>query len=378
MVKVAVFCDVYLPGYKAGGPIPSISRIIETDQQNEFRIITRDRDAGDDCAYPDALVRQWQPLGLGSVAYLRPGLRDAAWISRELRRWKPDYYYFNSLHSIMFALLPLSASRSGLLPTAEVVLAPRGETSPGALGLKERKKRFARPEIKRLIGKDVTWHVSSALEESEVRGWWGPQMPPSHRFIVRSDLAIAPNSAPSSGRSGSGSIPTLTFASRIDRKKGLDRAIRIAGQVDPPLVLRVHGVVKEDDYWSECQDLATQSLSPSEFEYCGAYRPSDIEQIFASSVAFVFPTRGENFGHVVAEALSVGCPVMITPETPWTETVERGGGHVIRHDSDAVSYINMLLTEPESARVARREGVLKAYRDWYAQKQDLRSLFDPQ
>ena len=43
----------------------------------------------------------------------------------------------------------------------------------------------------------------------------------------------------------------------------------------------------------------------------------------------LMPTAGENFGHVIAEALSVSCPVMCTPATPWTECLTAGGGLVV-------------------------------------------------
>ena len=32
---------------------------------------------------------------------------------------------------------------------------------------------------------------------------------------------------------------------------------------------------------------------------------------------FFFPTRGENFGHVIFEALKAGLPVITSDHTPW-------------------------------------------------------------
>src|SRR5581483_8212658 len=31
----------------------------------------------------------------------------------------------------------------------------------------------------------------------------------------------------------------------------------------------------------------------------------------------LFPTHGENYGHVIREALAAGCPVIISDQTPW-------------------------------------------------------------
>jgi glycosyltransferase involved in cell wall biosynthesis len=38
------------------------------------------------------------------------------------------------------------------------------------------------------------------------------------------------------------------------------------------------------------------------------------------------PSLGENFGHVIVEALSAGCPILISDRTPWRGLAERGVG----------------------------------------------------
>jgi glycosyltransferase involved in cell wall biosynthesis len=41
---------------------------------------------------------------------------------------------------------------------------------------------------------------------------------------------------------------------------------------------------------------------------------------------FLFPTRGESFGHVIHEALRAGLPVLISDQTPWRRLEEQGVG----------------------------------------------------
>ena len=43
---------------------------------------------------------------------------------------------------------------------------------------------------------------------------------------------------------------------------------------------------------------------------------------------FLFPTLGENFGHVIQEALSAGCPCVISDQTPWQDLYENNAGYV--------------------------------------------------
>jgi glycosyltransferase involved in cell wall biosynthesis len=40
----------------------------------------------------------------------------------------------------------------------------------------------------------------------------------------------------------------------------------------------------------------------------------------------LLPTHGENFGHSIIEALSVGCPVLISDRTPWKDLEKAGVG----------------------------------------------------
>ena len=40
----------------------------------------------------------------------------------------------------------------------------------------------------------------------------------------------------------------------------------------------------------------------------------------------LFPTFGENFGHVIFEALAAGCPILLSDQTPWRGLKEKGCG----------------------------------------------------
>ena len=42
---------------------------------------------------------------------------------------------------------------------------------------------------------------------------------------------------------------------------------------------------------------------------------------------FIFPTLGENFGYVIYESLSCGCPVLMSKDTtPWNDLDNNGVG----------------------------------------------------
>jgi glycosyltransferase involved in cell wall biosynthesis len=38
------------------------------------------------------------------------------------------------------------------------------------------------------------------------------------------------------------------------------------------------------------------------------------------------PTAGENFGHIILQSLSAGCPVIISDQTPWKDLQNKNAG----------------------------------------------------
>jgi glycosyltransferase involved in cell wall biosynthesis len=67
----------------------------------------------------------------------------------------------------------------------------------------------------------------------------------------------------------------------------------------------------------------------------------------------LLPTLGENYSHVICEALSAGCPVLISDRTPWRNLQDKGVGWDIP------------LEEEERFRAVLQQCV-DADGDWYA------------
>ncbi|HEB87458.1 MAG TPA: glycosyltransferase, partial [Gammaproteobacteria bacterium] len=49
----------------------------------------------------------------------------------------------------------------------------------------------------------------------------------------------------------------------------------------------------------------------------------------AGASVLVLPSRSENFGNVVLEAMAVGVPVVVTPEVGLADTVKRSGAGIV-------------------------------------------------
>jgi len=72
--------------------------------------------------------------------------------------------------------------------------------------------------------------------------------------------------------------------------------------------------------------LISQLPSNIKVNYLGSVSSNDVIRIFGRYDLFFFPTAGENYGHVIAESLTSGTPVLVSTETPWRHLQADGLG----------------------------------------------------
>jgi glycosyltransferase involved in cell wall biosynthesis len=314
-LRVLVVADYFLPGFMAGGPVRTIDNLARLlSGEVELAVLTRDRDVHDDAPYAGLPTDRWTERAGVAVRYTSPrgiGLRG---LRRVLSDTPHDVLYLNSALSPLTRRI-LALRRMGAIPARPTVLAPRGELSPGALHLGAAKKR-AFLGFARLAGlfRGITWQATSALERGEIAAVLGP----GARVEVAPNPSLPPAPAAPLARPPKrpGAV-RLVFLSRFSRKKNLLAALELLRGAEGEVVLDLHGIVEDEPYWALCLE-AIAALPPNvACAYHGPVPPERVEAAFAASHFFLFPTLGENFGHVIAEALRAGCPVLLSDRTPW-------------------------------------------------------------
>ncbi|HZR71105.1 MAG TPA: glycosyltransferase [Burkholderiales bacterium] len=322
--RVLVSCDHYLPGVKAGGPIRSISGLVSAlGGELDFRIVTRDRDLGAGERYAGVRPGHWYARDGAQVLYWPPaGAAPAAWRA-VIGSLRPDVVYLNSFFSPRYTLAPLLVRRAGRAPAARFVLAPRGELHPGALAIRSWKKLpFLR--LARVAGltAGVTWHATAEEEATNIRRWFGR----AARVVVAPVLAPpAPEVRVARAPKRAGQLE-VAFLSRIGPKKNLLGAIEVLRGVTGSVRLNVYGPKEDAAYWERCR-RAIVALPPNvRVRDRGPLAAADVASALARSDVLLFPTFGENFGHVVLEALLAGVPVLASDRTPWRGLAAREAG----------------------------------------------------
>jgi glycosyltransferase involved in cell wall biosynthesis len=331
-MRILTVVGTYLPGYKSGGPIRSVANLIALlGNEFEFYVLTSDRDKGDNQPYPGIQKGIWHTQGNAQVMYLSPDeLTLSAWYSH-LRSLTYDLIYLNGCF-LPLTIKTLVLRRLNLIPRVPIVLAPRGEFSPGALALKAYKKH-PYLQLTNVIGlyEGIRWQASNNDELGCIR----KQIHHPFHFVIappiaeQADLNWEQTRLPASiqmcATKERGKLRVI-FLSRISRKKNLDFAINLLRNNKGEIHFDIYGPIEDQAYWQECQHMMSELPPQIHAQYCGMVPHQEVTQIFRKYHLFLFPTHGENFGHVMLESLSAGCPVLTSDQTPWHDLARQGGG----------------------------------------------------
>ena len=309
----------------------------------DFWIVAKDRDETDDKAYPDVKVDAWNKVGNVQVYYASPGSLTLRKISRLIKETPHEILYLNSYFNYHFTILPLLARLLRIFPDKPVVLAPRGEFSKGALALKSWKKHpYIRLSIAVNLYSGIIWQASSEYEVNDIRKNMDEKA--TERIIVAPNL---PSRIVHEKRHAikhdfrtPGKSLKIIFLSRITPKKNLDFALKVLCKVSVPVVFDIYGTIFDEVYWQHCKNLIKVLPDNIHVSYKGSLTHNLVDSTLSQYDLCFFPTRGENFGHVIYEALAAGLPVLISDQTPWRDLQEKGiGWSLSLEDSNRFSRI---------------------------------------
>jgi glycosyltransferase involved in cell wall biosynthesis len=361
--KVLIASPFYLPGYKAGGALRTVANMVDhLSDDFDFWIVTQDRDLGDTAPYPNIQPNQWQEVGGAMVYYLSPENCTVREMANLISSTPHDALYLNSFFNSDFTIKPLLARRLGWLPDKPVVIAPRGEFSAGAVKLKYLKKRVFIQVAKLFkLYSNVTWQASSEHEQQDIIRVMNA---PPVAIHIALDLPAWANSNPPVHESvyiaTDNTAVRIVFLSRISPMKNLDYALTILSKVKVNVIFDIYGPAEDGNYWKLCNDLIKQLPENVSVNYFGSVHPDQVAAIFSRYDLFFFPTHGENYGHVIAEALTVGTAVLLSDQTPWRDLQsERLGWDLPLDDMEQfVSIIETYSKMPSNERIEWRQHIL--------------------
>jgi glycosyltransferase involved in cell wall biosynthesis len=326
---ILILIGYYLPGFKAGGPLRTISNMVNMlCDDYYFKIITRDRDLGDSTSYSDIIHDEWNDLGTAQVYYMRPNELKFYKLNSFIKNIQYDYMYLNSFFDPIFTLKVLLGKKMNLINDTNIVLAPRGEFSKGALGIKRLKKTTFISIIRHLgFLNKLTFHASTNLEFQDIKNALSIKDRSIRIALNLPSVPIGLKLCELDFNQASLNRPLrIIFLSRISPKKNLHFALEILSRVETEIDFDIYGPKEDEKYWEKCCNLISNLPNNVSINVLGNIRHDDIYKTFAKYDLFFFPTQGENYGHVIAESLIAGTPVLLSDQTPWRNMNSQGFG----------------------------------------------------
>lgn len=349
MNNILIIAGRYLPGYKDGGPVRTIKNLTDLlGDKYHFTICCADRDHGDEKPYDSIIASDGDDakrlrksgdksclnqVGKADVFYVKD-CRFSFSLIKNLCHVNDLVYVCGPYNE--YAIKTLLLNRFGKIK-CPLVLAPMGSFSKGALSIKSIKKKvfFSLVKVFKLF-KNVIFSVTSEVEERELRDALKIE---NRCFIAKDPQRAVSNELIHKSFKKDGKLQVV-FLSRISEKKNLLGAIEILSKVEKDICFSIYGNIEDKEYYDKCIDKLEKLPNNISWEYKGTADSERVPEIMSSYDVFLFPTHGENFGHVISEALSAGTIPVISDTTPWLDFDECGAGFVVCHgDVNAFSKV---------------------------------------
>ena len=349
-MKILIFAGGFFPGKTFGGPPVSVDNFCSLMKEYDCYIVTSEHDNGTTERY-SGIVDGWNDRGNAKVIYLSDkdyfSIRKLDSIVKEV---KPEVIYLQSLFQDLTLLGLIVAKKNNI----KVLLAPRGELCAGAFRKKYKKIPYI--FVLRVIGLIRKIHFQSTSEE-ETEAIAKYLKAANDRIHYLTNIPSIPKREYSHSKKIPGEA-RFVFISRIHPKKNLAYALKCLCETKGKVQFDIYGPLEDKDYWAESQNIIRQLPENVKVEYKGLLGHDEVHETFSKYDAFFFPTLSENYGHVIAESLVVGTPVIISDQTPWNDVNEAKAGWAIPL-SDEGRFVEVIQYVVDTADTLMSENALR-------------------
>lgn len=228
----------------------------------------------------------------------------------------------------------MAARKAAVRHDRPLVISPRGMLDPWALSQNRWAKRIAL----------VTWEGSNLRECALFHATSAPEAEQILRRRQDARVSIIPNGVdlPPESTLGAPRARQLLFLARFHPKKGGDLLLRAWSKITsqhPGWSLRMVGP-DEDGFGSDWRSLARALQLPQDsVTFEAPVAGKEKSALLATASILVLPSRGENFGNVIAEALAHATPVVTTTATPWSGLANHACGWITDPDPEDLAAV---------------------------------------
>ena len=315
---VICFIDWYSPGYKAGGITTAfVNFVAQMKEYYFFYIITRNNDYTEDTPYKDVESNTWVKVNENEhVCYVSSDFVTSQHIKRIVKEVQFDFIYINGIYSYWFSLFPAFIFRKH----TGIVINPHGMLSQHAIAVKSFKKDiFIKLANLIKLYKNVTFHVADDAEANAVANQikYYKEIKIAFQFPRKVSEVIK-----NTNREKEPLSLNLLCIARIAPEKNIHYILEILEKCTNKVQLDLYGPVYNEEYWKQCKAIINRLPGNIVVDYKGSIESNKVIEAIPGYHFMFMPSTGENFGHVILEALQTGTPVIISDRTPWRNLQE--------------------------------------------------------
>jgi len=224
-----------------------------------------------------------------------------------------------------------SAARAARCLGVPLVIHPHGMLEPWALAYRAWKKRLAWALYQRRDLESAILFIATSSQEAES----------IRKLGFRQPIAIVPIGIEMPDWReqpiGDKAWRSALFLSRIHPKKGLLNLVAAWNCIRPKGWKMIVAGPDEENHLDEIKRAVKIAKIEEDFEFVGPIQGALKEKLYREADLFILPTFSENFGIVIAEALSYGIPVITTHGAPWQALVTNHCGWWVRPTADSIA-----------------------------------------
>jgi glycosyltransferase involved in cell wall biosynthesis len=366
-MRILQVVPTYFPAVRYGGPIRSVHALSKSlvARGHEVHVFTSSVDGPHDLDFDpstpverDGVLIRYFPVRFLRRLYWSPPMASAL---------RDEIGGFDVLHLHSVFLWPTwSAARIAHSRRIPYIVSPRGSLGREVIRRKSTLVKSAWIQLieQRTLRESAAVHATSEIESEEIKAL-GLDVP---RISCVPNGVDAPHRhAPlAAGPYAAITRPYALYLGRINWKKGLDRLLG-AWRLMPDLNLIIAGN-DEEGYREKLAAITREYQIDDRIHFLGPVSDEHKWALYENADMFILPSYAENFANTVAEAMSMGCPVIVTPEVGLSTFVkEFGAGVVVDGAPQALGEaIRALAHDPTARREMGDRGrrAVRAHLSW--------------
>lgn len=335
-MRKSIFITIpwFYPAYKAGGPIQSIVNMInELKEGYTFYVFCGNTDLNNEKVF-GIKTDQWVKYNAYTSVWYASAKNRSNTLMEQVAICKPDILYIVGLFDWHFNIVPLMFCK-----VSKKILSVRGMLHPGALTQKKFKKQVFLQGLKIFKNfKNIRFHATDKEEEKYLQQHFGDNID----TIVASNIPRLIHSETTKFKEPN-SLSLVSIALISPMKNHLE-VIKALTDVKENITYNIYGPIKDLMYWKECFEIIQTLPENIKVQQHGDIQPMLVSNVLNENDVFILPSKSENYGHAIIEALSTGLPVITSNNTPWNNLdVEKAGVNLEPNSTEITKAISFFV-----------------------------------